>query len=72
MKTATSSLMAASGEVIDQADQYEVFNDPRAVRLVFLTSSSLTDHSYQSDPTHSFLSKDHFVRPLHSVLVDSD
>ena len=43
MKTATTQLMAASGEVIDKADQYEVFNDPRA-----------------SDPTHSFLSKDHF------------
>ncbi|KAI0703749.1 heterokaryon incompatibility protein Het-C-domain-containing protein [Cytidiella melzeri] len=43
MKTATEQLMAASGQVINQADQYEVFNDPRA-----------------SDPTHSFLSKDHF------------
>ncbi|PSR70573.1 hypothetical protein PHLCEN_2v13544 [Hermanssonia centrifuga] len=43
MKTATTQLMAASGEVINKQDQYEVFNDPRA-----------------SDPTHSFLSKDHF------------
>ncbi|KAI0346175.1 Het-C-domain-containing protein [Trametopsis cervina] len=43
MKTATSQLMTASGEVINKADQFEVFNDPRA-----------------SDPTHSFLSKDHF------------
>ncbi|KAK7678437.1 hypothetical protein QCA50_018497 [Cerrena zonata] len=43
MKSATSGLMAASGEVINSHDQYEVFNDPRA-----------------SDPTHSFLSKDHF------------
>ncbi|OBZ67753.1 hypothetical protein A0H81_12495 [Grifola frondosa] len=43
MKQATTGLMAASGEVIDTHDQYEVFNDPRA-----------------SDPTHSFLSKDHF------------
>jgi len=43
MKTATSGLTAASGEVIDRHDQYEVFNDPQA-----------------SDPTHSFLSKDHF------------
>ncbi|GBE88758.1 Het-C-domain-containing protein [Sparassis crispa] len=43
MKQATSGLMAASGEVIDKHDQYEVFDDPRA-----------------SDPTHSFLSKDHF------------
>ncbi|KIP12121.1 hypothetical protein PHLGIDRAFT_368931 [Phlebiopsis gigantea 11061_1 CR5-6] len=43
MKTATDQLMTASGEVINQQDQYEVFNDPRA-----------------SDPTHSFLSKDHF------------
>ncbi|KAL5523319.1 hypothetical protein ACEPAF_1586 [Sanghuangporus sanghuang] len=43
MKTATTGLMSASGEVIDSHDQYEVFNDPGA-----------------SDPTHSFLSKDHF------------
>ncbi|CAL1699350.1 unnamed protein product [Somion occarium] len=43
MKQATTGLMAASGEVIDSHDQYEVFNDSRA-----------------SDPTHSFLSKDHF------------
>ncbi|KAJ3526948.1 hypothetical protein NM688_g8193 [Phlebia brevispora] len=43
MKTATSGLMTASGQVINSQDQYEVFNDPRA-----------------SDPTHSFLSKDHF------------
>ncbi|KAH7912171.1 Het-C-domain-containing protein [Hygrophoropsis aurantiaca] len=43
MKTATSGLQSASGEVINTHDQYEVFNDPRA-----------------SDPTHSFLSKDHF------------
>ncbi|KAF7794906.1 hypothetical protein EIP86_006049 [Pleurotus ostreatoroseus] len=43
MKTATTQLMAASGQVINSQDQYEVFNDPRA-----------------SDPTHSFLSKDHF------------
>ena len=32
MKTATTQLMSASGEVIDKQDQYEVFNDPRAVR----------------------------------------
>ncbi|KAF8637884.1 hypothetical protein AX17_002507 [Amanita inopinata Kibby_2008] len=43
LKTATSGLALASGEVINNHDQYEVFNDPRA-----------------SDPTHSFLSKDHF------------
>ncbi|KAJ3487794.1 hypothetical protein NLI96_g3276 [Meripilus lineatus] len=43
LKTATAGLQQASGEVINQADQYEVFNNPRA-----------------SDPTHSFLSKDHF------------
>ncbi|KAH7920181.1 Het-C-domain-containing protein [Leucogyrophana mollusca] len=43
MKTATTGLQSASGEVINTHDQYEVFNDPRA-----------------SDPTHSFLSKDHF------------
>ncbi|KAH8106508.1 Het-C-domain-containing protein [Phellopilus nigrolimitatus] len=43
MKTATAGLTSASGEVIDNHDQYEVFNDPGA-----------------SDPTHSFLSKDHF------------
>ncbi|KAI0254644.1 heterokaryon incompatibility protein Het-C-domain-containing protein [Lactifluus subvellereus] len=43
LKTASSQLMAASSEVINTHDQYEVFNDPQA-----------------SDPTHSFLSKDHF------------
>ncbi|KAG1753537.1 Het-C-domain-containing protein [Suillus paluster] len=43
METATSGLQLASSEVIDNHDQYEVFNDP-----------------YASDPTHSFLSKDHF------------
>ncbi|KAJ7240833.1 heterokaryon incompatibility protein Het-C-domain-containing protein [Mycena haematopus] len=43
LKTATSQLSTVAGEVIDNNDQYEVFNDPRA-----------------SDPTHSFLSKDHF------------
>jgi len=43
LKTATTSLQAASGEVINTHDQYEVFDDPRA-----------------GDPTHSFLSKDHF------------
>lgn len=43
LKTATSGLSSASAEVIDNHDQYEVFNDARA-----------------SDPTHSFLSKDHF------------
>ncbi|KAF4618696.1 hypothetical protein D9613_010141 [Agrocybe pediades] len=43
LKSATSGLQSVSGEVIDNRDQYEVFNDPRA-----------------SDPTHSFLSKDHF------------
>ncbi|KAF7360302.1 hypothetical protein MVEN_00759700 [Mycena venus] len=43
LKTATTQLASVAGEVIDNNDQYEVFNDPRA-----------------SDPTHSFLSKDHF------------
>ncbi|EMD35500.1 hypothetical protein CERSUDRAFT_116237 [Gelatoporia subvermispora B] len=43
MKQATTGLTAASGEVIDKTDQYEVFDNPMA-----------------SDPTHSFLSKDHF------------
>ncbi|KAH8829036.1 heterokaryon incompatibility protein HET-C [Flagelloscypha sp. PMI_526] len=43
IQTATTGLSAASGEVIDSHDQYEVFNLPNA-----------------SDPTHSFLSKDHF------------
>ncbi|KAI0266532.1 Het-C-domain-containing protein [Gloeopeniophorella convolvens] len=43
LSTASTQLMAASGQVINTHDQYEVFNDPRA-----------------SDPTHSFLSKDHF------------
>ncbi|KIK67402.1 hypothetical protein GYMLUDRAFT_37517 [Collybiopsis luxurians FD-317 M1] len=43
LQTATNGLSTVSGEVINNQDQYEVFNDPRA-----------------SDPTHSFLSKDHF------------
>ncbi|KAF8155752.1 heterokaryon incompatibility protein Het-C-domain-containing protein [Crassisporium funariophilum] len=43
LKSATSGLQNASGEVINSHDQFQVFNDPRA-----------------SDPTHSFLSKDHF------------
>ncbi|EDR07977.1 uncharacterized protein LACBIDRAFT_297529 [Laccaria bicolor S238N-H82] len=43
LKSATGGLSAASGEVINNHDQYEVFNDSRV-----------------SDPTHSFLSKDHF------------
>ncbi|KZT69926.1 Het-C-domain-containing protein [Daedalea quercina L-15889] len=43
MKQATTGLSAASGEVINKQDQYEVFDNPDA-----------------SDPTHSFLSKDHF------------
>ncbi|KAK7437930.1 hypothetical protein VKT23_018365 [Stygiomarasmius scandens] len=43
LQTATGGLQNVSGEVINNHDQYEVFNDPRA-----------------SDPTHSFLSKDHF------------
>lgn len=68
MKTATSQLSTVSGEVIDSKDQYEVFNDPRAVsetaydmlRVVCLQNVFRT----QSDPTHSFLSKDHFVSRL--------
>jgi len=43
MSNATTSLIAASGEVINTQDQYEVFNNPHA-----------------SDPSHSYLSKDHF------------
>ncbi|KZV99953.1 Het-C-domain-containing protein [Exidia glandulosa HHB12029] len=43
LKTASGALQNSSAEVINNHDQYEVFNDPRA-----------------SDPTHSFLSKDHF------------
>ncbi|KAJ3489690.1 hypothetical protein NLJ89_g11502 [Agrocybe chaxingu] len=43
LKSSTASLQSISTEVIDNHDQYEVFNDARA-----------------SDPTHSFLSKDHF------------
>ncbi|KAJ7634884.1 heterokaryon incompatibility protein HET-C [Roridomyces roridus] len=43
IKTATGALSSASAEVVNNEDQYEVFNDPRA-----------------TDPTHSFLSKDHF------------
>ncbi|EJD48317.1 Het-C-domain-containing protein [Auricularia subglabra TFB-10046 SS5] len=43
LKSASSALQTSSAEVINNHDQFEVFNDPRA-----------------SDPTHSFLSKDHF------------
>ncbi|KAF8483477.1 Het-C-domain-containing protein [Russula ochroleuca] len=43
LTTATTQLMAASGEVINTHDQYEVFDNPQA-----------------SDPSHSYLSKDHF------------
>lgn len=43
LQSTTNGLQAASGEIINTHNQYEVFNDPRA-----------------SDPTHSFLSKDHF------------
>jgi len=31
LKTTSNGLQAASGEVINSHDQYEVFNDPRAV-----------------------------------------
>jgi len=42
MKTATAGLSTASGEVIDNHDQYEVFNDPRAVSaLTFVPLSIL-------------------------------
>ncbi len=41
LKSATSSLSAVSGEVIDTHDQYEVFNDPRAVRLGVFFKSEL-------------------------------
>lgn len=43
IETATKNLMETSGAVINNHDQFEVFNDPTC-----------------SDPTHSFLSKDHF------------
>lgn len=62
MKTATAGLSSASGEVINNHDQYEVFNDPRAVSCLIVPSQPYTQHCPQSDPTHSFLSKDHFVR----------
>ncbi|KAK4705310.1 hypothetical protein P7C70_g893, partial [Phenoliferia sp. Uapishka_3] len=44
MGQATTALQQGSAEVINNEDQFEVFNNPHA-----------------SDPTHSFLSKDHFV-----------
>ena len=43
---------------------YKVFNDPRAVSVHLskgFVSVSDARGSFQSDPTHSFLSKDHFV-----------
>ncbi|KAG8910285.1 hypothetical protein FRC01_006412 [Tulasnella sp. 417] len=43
IEAATKNLMETSGAVINNHDQFEVFNDPSC-----------------SDPTHSFLSKDHF------------
>ena len=39
MKQATSGLALASGEVINTHDQFEVFDDPRAVSLVCSRSS---------------------------------
>jgi hypothetical protein len=39
MKTATAGLSSASGEVINNHDQYEVFNDPRAVSALWLRCS---------------------------------
>ena len=35
LKTTTSGLQSISGEVIDNHDQYEVFNDPHAVGSLF-------------------------------------
>ncbi|GJJ14848.1 hypothetical protein Clacol_009116 [Clathrus columnatus] len=43
LQTASTTLSTSSAEVINNEDQFEVFDNPRA-----------------SDPTHSFLSKDHF------------
>ncbi|CAK5262127.1 unnamed protein product [Mycena citricolor] len=43
LKTSTTALAGVSGEVINNAEQFEVFDNP-----------------HSSDPTHSFLSKDHF------------
>ncbi|KAI9463015.1 heterokaryon incompatibility protein HET-C [Russula earlei] len=43
LSSANTQLMSASSEVINNRDQWEVFDNPGA-----------------SDPTHSFLSKDHF------------
>ena len=34
LQNATAGLQAASAEVVDKHDQYEVFNDPRAVRII--------------------------------------
>lgn len=63
IRTATMGLQEASGEVINNHDQYEVFNDPRAVCFVYIMrlNDCLCVTCVQSDPTHSFLSKDHFV-----------
>jgi hypothetical protein len=36
LKSTTSTLQSVSGEVIDNHDQYEVFNDPYAVRFPLL------------------------------------
>ena len=38
LQSATGGLHSVSAEVIDKHDQYEVFNDPRAVRLLNLRS----------------------------------
>ncbi len=53
LKTATEGLATASGEVINKNDQYEVFNDPRAVSghvysnvTVALTLLSLIQHTH--------------------------
>lgn len=36
LQTATTQLASTSAEVINSHDQYEVFNDPRAVSIVVL------------------------------------
>lgn len=76
LKTASAGLANASGEVINTHDQYEVFNDPIAVCTFdpFFHKITYSHTIFQSDPTHSFLSKDHFVRdrfriPIPSLLI---
>lgn len=52
MQSATTALQDGSAEVINSHDQYEVFNDPRAVRpkILRFVCSDLYLNLVRSDP----------------------